>query len=222
MKDLFQEVMEGFCHFFELGENKDLLSFFIDGFADFTKSLKFAALFFFKSSGPEVLVRMIADLLELHQRRKDQALSLNPFCFLDGFSNVLNQLSIEKDLFSDKGGIDLHLHLFREVGDDRLVGLEAPQNVRVYDLAQSGIPRWILAQIFCEFLELPGVSQKPGIQKVKQGPEVRQTVLDGGAGHDDPVAGNELLDDPCLLCPRILDGLGLVQNDVVPGMGLKP
>ena len=48
-------------------EDQDLLSFLVDGTADFTKSLKLTALFFFKPPGSQVLVRMIADLFEFHE-----------------------------------------------------------------------------------------------------------------------------------------------------------
>ena len=81
-------------HLFKLCEDQDLLSFFVDGTADFMKPLKLTTLFFFKPPGSQVLVGMIADLFEFHERRKDQAFSLDPICFLDGFSNILDQLSI--------------------------------------------------------------------------------------------------------------------------------
>ena len=51
----------------ELGEHKDALPFFMDRFADLAESPELAAFILVECTCPEVLVRVIAELFELHE-----------------------------------------------------------------------------------------------------------------------------------------------------------
>src|SRR5690606_19749060 len=61
------------------------------------------------------------------------------------------------------------------------------------------------------------LTEKAGHEKVKEGPELAEMIFEGGSGETEPVGrrkGAGGLGGPGL---GILDVLGLVENDAVPG-----
>ena len=72
---------------------------------------------------------MIADLLELGHRRQHQAPALNALLGrLDPGQHVRDGGLVERRLLGGQVAPDLHLLLLRQVGDDRLVGLDPAQD----------------------------------------------------------------------------------------------
>ena len=61
--------------------------------------------------------------------------------------------------------------------------------------ATTVLERWgrVVLKLLGKRAELPGRSQQPGVQEIKERPEIRQAVLDGSARHGDPCAGGQFL-----------------------------
>src|SRR5262249_61548837 len=76
----------------------------------------------------EELRRMVAHLLELRERGQHDPLPLYAFGPLDRLLGLADDGGIERRLLPGERAVDLHLHLLREVLDDRAVGLEPPQD----------------------------------------------------------------------------------------------
>ena len=72
----------------------------MDRFADLAQPAEFAAVALVVHPGPEILVRVIAELFELHERTQDEPFSLDAFRAFDGLPEIIHQLLIEHRLFS--------------------------------------------------------------------------------------------------------------------------
>ena len=108
---------------------------------------------------------------------------------------IVDRLLVERGLLAAQQAERLHFGLVRQVRDDALVGLHAPQDVGAHQLAQRavGIVR-PLGELLDEAGELLGRSQQSGIDEVEDRPEVAEPVLDRRAGQGDARVGLELLD----------------------------
>ena len=71
---------------------------------------------------------MIADLFELGEQPQHLAVALAERCPLDRLQGVVDRLAVELGLLA----AELHpfgeLELFRQIGNDRFVGLQAPED----------------------------------------------------------------------------------------------
>ena len=65
----------------------------------------------------------------------------------------------------------------------------------------------------CEFL---AGTEQAGIDEIEDRPEVSEPILHRRTSERDPCLRLELFDGPCLLCARVLDGLGFVKNHEPP------
>src|SRR5262249_48056508 len=146
------------------------------------------------------LRRMIADLLQPHQEGQHDAFALQALGRVERGGQLLNRILVERRLLATERAERLELSLVREVSDDRLVGLEPPQDVRPYQLAQwtEGASRR-LAEAFYEARELLGGPQQSGIDEVEDGPQIANTVFDRRAGQRDAELRAQLLHGPGLL-----------------------
>jgi len=79
---------------------------------------------------------VVADLLEPHEERQYQPLALNAFNSLQLLRQLVDCSLVERRLLGAELAERLNLGLVRQIGDDRLVGLHAPQNIRPHQFAQ--------------------------------------------------------------------------------------
>ena len=130
---------------------------------------------------------------------------------------------IERSLLAAQRAEGLDLGLVGKVGDDAPVGLEAAQDVGAHEVAQRRIrAHRPVGQALDEVRELPGRAEQTGIDEVEDRPQVAEPVLDRRAGQGDARAGLERLDGAGLLGRRVLDRLGLVEDDEPPRRGGEP
>src|SRR5262249_29742322 len=114
---------------------------------------------------------------------------------------------------------DLDLLLLRQVTDDRLVGLEAPQDERPGGPAERR--RGLLVAVRLDgrrepFTErLPGPEQS-GVGELHDRPQLGEVVLDGRAGERDPPARRDGAYGLGLPGAAVLQRLRLVADDAVP------
>ena len=66
-------------------------------------------------------------------------------------------------------------------------------------------------------LETPVRAEQAGVQEVEETPEFAEIVLNRRAGGDDADAALEALGGARALGEAVLDGLGLVEDNGVPG-----
>ena len=161
------------------------------------------------------LVRVVADLLELHELGQDEPSALYAVGFLKFLGQVAYGLFIEGGLLPAQRAEGRHLDLFGQVGDDSLVGLEPAQDVRPDERAERLVRRSGL-HLLDQSGERLGAAEQAGVEKIEQRPEIGQAILDRGAGHGDAGRRFQLLDGPRLPRARVLDRLGFVENDEVP------
>ena len=87
------------------------------------------------------LRRMIADLFQLRERGQHDALALHAFGATRCASiELLDHGGVERGLLLGERAEDLHLLLLGQVGDDRLVRLQAAKDERAGDLLEARAP----------------------------------------------------------------------------------
>ncbi len=69
---------------------------------------------------------MVADLLQSHEEGEHQAPALHPVDLLKLLPKIVDRLLVERCLLAAQRAEGLDLGLVGQVGDDALVGLEAP------------------------------------------------------------------------------------------------
>ena len=163
------------------------------------------------------LGRMVANLFQAHQGRQHHALALNSLGPLQRLGQVRHRLLVEGRLLAAQGTMRLDLGLVRQVGDDRLVRLHPAQDIGAHQVAQGAIGIvGTLRQSLGIGGELSGRPEKAGVDEIKDRPKVTQVVLDRGPGQRDARPRLQDLGRPGLLGVRVLDGLGLVEDEEVP------
>ena len=181
-----RKAASGRGHLAELREDEHLLLLGRDHLGDLAQPRPLAAVLFAPRAVAQPLRRMIADLLEAHQERQHHAFALHARRLRELFGQVLDRLLIERRLLAGELAERLHLGLVRQVGDDRLVGLQPPQDVGPHQLAQRPVRIvWPLRQPLGEARELLRRSQQPGVDEVEDGPQIAEPVLDRRAGERD-------------------------------------
>ena len=166
---------------------------------------------------------MVADLLEAHEKGEYQPLAANALGFLKLLGQLFDGLLVERGLLAAELAEGLDLGLVGQIRDDGLVGLEAPQDVRPYQVAQRavGVVRFVREALGVA-RELPGRAEQPRVEEVEDRPQVAEPVFDRGAGEHNPRLCRELLCRSRLLGVRVLDRLGLVEDREVPRGGREP
>ena len=71
-------------------------------------------------------------------------------------------------------------------------------------------------------LKLGGIAQKPGAAKIKQRPKISQLILHRSSRQKNSPFAWDPLYTPCLRCPGIFNGLGLIENDQRPDLFRGP
>ena len=134
----------------------------------------------------EPLRGMVADLLQAHEQGEHDAPALDAVGVLELLGELVDRLLVERGLLAAQRAEGLHLGLVGQVGDDALVGLQAPQDVGAHQLAQRsvGIVRPV-GELLGEGRELLGRSQQAGIDEIEDRPEIAEPILDRRAGQRD-------------------------------------
>src|SRR5690606_31574977 len=117
-------------HFAELSEDE---CFFAPGSNFLTERFEtheFSTVGCFVASGFRKLIRMVTDLFEAHEVSEDEPTPLDAGGLLQTFSQCVSRLLIEPRLGWSQTAKYFHFRLVRQIGDDRFIRLEAPQNVR--------------------------------------------------------------------------------------------
>ena len=133
---------------------------------------------------------MVADLLELHQRRQHETLTLDALRRLDGGLGVLDHGFVKRCLLFGQVAEHLHLELFGQIRDDALVRLQPTENERAGDAPQPlrHIPVGVDVDRQEEALPKCTVrTNKARVEKLHQAPQVAHVVLDRRARHRDAV-----------------------------------
>ena len=209
-------------HFGELGKNQGPLA---DG-EDFLHHLRepggLAGATLDRSAVAQVVRRVIADLLQPRQHRENQSAASDPRRTLHRTQHLVQHCLIESRLFTREVAVHDHLQLLGEVADDIRVGLEAPQQERLHEPAQP-----LAAVRVAVALDGNGVAAsefRPGakiarIQGVEDRPELRETVLQRGAGERHSRVGAQGAHGARLEGDGILQILCLVEDDPFPSHG---
>ena len=123
-------------HLAELCEDEHFLLLRRDDLRDLAQSRQLAAVGLAPRSVAEPLRRVIADLLETHQRCEHNPTTLHSLGTTEFRRQVGNRLLIERRLLAGQVAEGLHLGLVWQVGNDGLVSLQAAQDVRTHQRAQ--------------------------------------------------------------------------------------
>ena len=194
----------------ELREHQHTLALFGDRLRQLLEQLELAALRRTVLLGAEVLVGMVADLFEMQQQGKHNALALQAAAFLHLLRSFCEQLAVKHRLLRRKGDIIDLLQLVGQIGNNFFISLNTPQQKRRDHIFQLRVALGILLQPAAEIAEFLHAAEQALIEKIKQRPEIGEVVFDRRTRHGDPHTAIELFDLPRLLCPRILDRLRLV------------
>ncbi len=198
----------------ELREHEDLLAAGGDLGDDLEEAQELAALLGREGLRTRPLGGMIADLLQPHEVRENEAPPVDPRDLPDPVREFVDRLPVERRLTSREGAVGRHLGLVREVGNDASVGLEAAEEVGADEGTHPPeVGRRRALQGADEVRERRGRTEEAGIQKVEERPEIAEVVLDRCSGQGDPGVRLQGLDRPSLPGPRVLDRLGFVQHD---------
>src|SRR5271168_4976419 len=158
---------------------------------------------------------MIADLFEAYQEREDDAFARYALLSIERLCEFLDRLLVQRGLRGAQVTERLHLGLVGQIGDHRLVGLEAPQYIRAHQLPQRTVSFRSSETPDVAPKSLTGAEQS-GVREVENRPKIAETILHRCAGERDPGVGDELLDGARLLRARVLDGLRLVNDGDTP------
>ncbi len=134
-----QELRERLGHLAELGEDEHFFLARGDLLGDLSEPLELAAFSGDVVPGTNPLGRMVADLLEAHEKGQDRAAPLNAVQAVQVPPELLDRLLIEHGLFAGERAEGLDFDLVRKVEDHGGVGLQAAQYIRPSQGSQGGV-----------------------------------------------------------------------------------
>ena len=135
-----EQPLQGRNDLLELGEHEKLFLAACDGLADFPQALKFAAVVFVIGAVAQPLRRVIANLLQAHQRGQHQPPSRNPVTrLLQVFLQLADRALIKRGLLAGQMAEGFDLRLVGQIRDDALVGLKPAQDIGLHQPPQRGI-----------------------------------------------------------------------------------
>ena len=108
----------------KLRKNQHLFLALTQLVAELRQTLKLAALRRRKVARADQMVRMVADLLELHELGQDDSPAFDAVGIFKFLFKIAHGLLVKGSLFAAQRTKGRHLNLLGEVGDDALVGLE--------------------------------------------------------------------------------------------------
>src|SRR6266849_3812882 len=81
----------------------------------------------------------LAELREPHQERQYDAFAPHALRSIEGLREFLDRPLVKRRLRGAQVAERSHLGLVGQIGDHRLVGLEAPQDIRAHELAKRSV-----------------------------------------------------------------------------------
>ena len=138
-EDLLQERRQVFRDFLELREHDHSFPFLVYGLADILQHQELPALLHGIGGLPQVLIRMVADLLQLHDGGEDDAAALDALHLIDHLLHVRHRFPVEDDLLPAQRHIVHALQLLRQIRDDFFVRLHPPEHEGRYHCLQSHV-----------------------------------------------------------------------------------
>lgn len=211
---------EELTHFGELGEDEGLFAGLADLFEHFGEAGEFAAAAGEGAFFLEDLGGVVADLFEAGDGGEDEAAALHAGAAFEIDEAAVDDVFVEAALFAGELAVGFELELFGEVGDDGAIGFEAAEDEGGGEGAQlfHGALVLILLDGFEEaMLEVAGGAEQTGVEELHEGVEIADVIFDGGASEGDAEFGGEVTHGAGLFGVEVLDVLGFVEDDAVPG-----
>ena len=223
--------------FGELGEQQGPIARFDHLFEDLLESLQLGAAIaeaavaagehgvglFLESQG-----RVVADLLELGEQGQHLAVLLAQGGPGDGIEALFDCFVVELFLLWSQAHPLVELHLLRQVGDDRLVGFEPPQDEGPHpglEIAHRGHVAVALDRQPVALAEEGLIAEHLGVEEVHQGPQLADPVFHRRARQGNPETAAPLAEPAgagqvpgrlALLGAGIFDRLGFVDHHPLP------
>src|SRR5439155_1948605 len=162
-----------------------------DRLAQQTQPLKLAAVLGSIRAVTQILGGMVADLLEMHEHRQDEATARHAAGALEALAKIVHGSFVECRLFLRQAALGTHLRFFRQIGEDVGIGFEAPKNIGPDEPSQRSERLSILelVELLDIRLELVRRAEQPGTTEIEQRPEVAEVVLDRSASEHKPATG---------------------------------
>ena len=168
----------------------------------------------------EQVSRVVAHLLELGHGGQHQAAAADVVGgLLDAAEHVGDRGLVQAGLLGGEVAPDLHLLLVRQVGDDRLVGLQAAEHERLGEPLERLRRLRRAVPLDRDRVPLPeplGRPEQARVGEVHDRPQLGQPVLHRRPGQRDPGRGGQRADRPGLLGGVVLDVLRLVADHPGP------
>ena len=175
---------------------------------------------------------VVAHLLELGEQGQHLAVLLAERGTGDGIEALFHGAVVERLLLGAEPHPLVQLHLLGQVGDDRAVGLEAPQDERPHaglEVAHRGHVAIALDRQPVALAKEGLIAQHLRIEEVHQRPQLADPVLHWGAGEGDaeaaaaaaPARPGQVAGGHRLLGAGVLDRLGLIDHHPLPVDGLQ-
>ena len=123
----------------ELGEDKRLLLPGGDHLRDVAQTCELAAVLLGPRTVAEPLRGMVADLLQPHEKGQHDASALHPIDLFELAGEIVHRLLVKRRLLAAQGAEGFHLGLVGQVGNDALVGLQAPQDIGAHQVAERAV-----------------------------------------------------------------------------------
>src|SRR5208283_6225526 len=98
---------------------------------------------------------------------------------VESLRQFLHGLLVKRCLRAAELAERLDLGLVGQIGNDRLVGLQTPQNIRPHQLTQRAV--WIVGPVrkaLNKIREFLGRAEQPWVEEVEDGPQIAEPVLD--------------------------------------------
>ena len=125
-KDRTKESRQRRGYLAELGEDEHFFLLRGNHLGDFPQACPFTAVRLAPGSVSQPVGRVVADLLEPHQKRQHQTFALYPRCVRKLFRELPHRLLVEGGLLSAELTERFDFGFVRQIPNDRLIGLQPP------------------------------------------------------------------------------------------------
>ena len=162
---------------------------------------------------------VIADLLQLHERRKHKAATLHAVGVVDAVEHVVDDRIVELRLLRSERHVLPRLDEWRKIADDGWIGLQAAQHKRAHEILESiGLAAIFVSLDRCRetSAEIALRSEIARRAELENRPEFAETILDGRTRECNAMTRAQRTDRRSLLRWRILDVLRFVEHHAAP------
>ena len=172
--------------------------------------------------------RVVADLLELGEQGQHLAVLLAQRCPGDGIEALVDCLVVELLLLWSQAHPFVELHLLRQVGNDRLVGFEAPQDEGPHPAFEIPQRRHVAVALDRQPVALAEeglIAEHLGVEEIHQRPQLADPVFHRRARQGNPEAAapfaaaagaGQVPGRLALLGGVVFDRLGFVDHHPLP------